>query len=375
MSADNSFSVDFVLRLTKRDKTKGYLFARITVNGEQPAEISLKQKVAVKQWDSKAERIIGKSEDVLSINKYIENVRFRITKSYRSLEEQEALITVELVKNTYLGKQTIAPKGRKLSELLNEHAKIATDDLVPGTMKNYKTTKKYLENFIKHYHQKDDIFLAQIDYEFITNFCHYIPRNPIKPSDPCTANGTTKHIERLKKLIAWAKKLQWISENKVEDFVPPRKKFKRKKLHMAQFVKIEKKIFYDPAVSYVKDLFLFGCYTGMGYAETLSLTQADFEVSGAGKVWTTKYRQKSGELLLKSRIPLKTVQLLLGHKKLSSTERYAEVDEEKIEGDTLDLETVLSNANVQPCSQWKLFLPRNRYLSRRFNCLRLPASC
>jgi|EndMetStandDraft_4_1072995.scaffolds.fasta_scaffold929323_2 hypothetical protein len=78
MSATNSFSIAFVQRLDKKDKAKGTLFARITVNGETK-EISIKEKIPVSQWNAQAEMAKGQSAEVKSLNKYIEGVRFRLT--------------------------------------------------------------------------------------------------------------------------------------------------------------------------------------------------------------------------------------------------------------------------------------------------------
>ena len=43
MNRVNSFGVDIIYRLDKKDKTQVHLYARITVNGK-PAEISLNKK-------------------------------------------------------------------------------------------------------------------------------------------------------------------------------------------------------------------------------------------------------------------------------------------------------------------------------------------
>jgi hypothetical protein len=58
-----------------------------------------------------------------------------------------------------------------------------------------------------------DILLKDLTYEFITNFEFYIRTQPMKESDPCTNNGTMKHLERLKKIVNWAVKNEWVDKN------------------------------------------------------------------------------------------------------------------------------------------------------------------
>lgn len=117
MKTTHSFSIDFVIRLCKENKKFAWIYARITVNGELPKEISIKEKIAAADWDNKQEIVKGKSIQVKTINATIENVRFRIKEKYRQLEESGALITADEVKQAYLGVQ-ISLRGHKLTELL-----------------------------------------------------------------------------------------------------------------------------------------------------------------------------------------------------------------------------------------------------------------
>lgn len=42
-------------------------------------------------------------------------------------------------------------------------------------------------------------------------------------------------------------------------------KSQRKFLDITELERIEQQIFYDPKINYVKDLFLFSCYTGLAF--------------------------------------------------------------------------------------------------------------
>jgi hypothetical protein len=147
--------------------------------------------------------------------------------------DNEQLISAQRIKDTYLGKLTVQKNGRKLSEILKLHEEIYGRVLRPGTLKNYRATEKYLKDFIKSKFKTDDIPLVQVDYEFATEFEAFIPGHPIKDYDKCNLNGAAKHIERLKKLIKWARKLTWIKNNPIADYYPSTKKYKRLNLQMA----------------------------------------------------------------------------------------------------------------------------------------------
>lgn len=399
MKTTHSFSTDFLIRRCKENKKKALIYARITVD-EERREISLKEQIDAIDWDPRKEIVKGKTEQVKSINQYIEDVRYKIKEKYRLLCDKEVLVTAETVKQAHLGTHTLL-KGHKLVELMNFYCKIWKPKLKPGGFKNIETTVEYVRRFLVKEYSTGDIFLSQVNMEFMTNFEHYIRNNPVKAHDPCKGNGLGKHIQRFKRIISWAKEIEWIKVHPVKEFICPLTRSKRKKLSIQQLVAIEEQYFADPTINYVKDLFINSCYTGFAFAEAMALRESHFEWDVDGTVWCKIYRQKSDELAavpilksaainlnkyrnrfgfkegdhifprisnqevnralkiiqavcsiqfdltfhiarhtfaktiaLRSGIPITTVQMMLGHTRITSTMIYTEVDEDMILEDT-----------------------------------------
>ncbi len=396
MRSRHSFGIDFIIRRCKEDKTKAFIYARICVD-EERKEVSLKEQILASNWDAKQEIVKGKSIEVKAINQTIEDVRFKIKEKYRMLCDSEALITAETVKQAYVGIHTLQ-KGYTLAELLDYFRRIWEAKLRDGGFKNYNTTISYVKIFLQKTYGAKDFYLSQVNTEFLTELEYYIRHNPIKDHDRCEGNGLAKHIQRFKRIINWAvEDLGWLKSNPVAKYNCPVKKSKRKKLDIQHLVILEQKCFQDPALSYVKDLFLFSCYTGFAYADVMQLSKSHFEWDTDGTVWCKLYRLKSDVLssvplmrdasqivskyrdsversangnifpyitnqcinrhlkiiqaacefdiplsfhvarhtfgktvALKNGVPLETVQLMMGHTKIATTQIYAEVDEEKI---------------------------------------------
>ncbi len=77
-----------------------------------------------------------------------------------------------MIKARYLGADH---QYKKLSELLNYHAEQMKDVLKYGTIKNYYTTERYLyRSILKKQFKADDIYLKHINYQFITDFEHFL---------------------------------------------------------------------------------------------------------------------------------------------------------------------------------------------------------
>lgn len=299
MKKENSFSVDFVVRKCKGDKQKGYLSAKVTVNGDF-TEISLNEKVATSNWQANGEKVKGKGKEAEAINKYIDDVRFRIFESKRALENGRYEVSCESIKAHYNNKhesQGQLLSGHTIAELLKKHEKIECDSnkLKPGTIKNYKATTKYLLNFVLHNFKVEDVDLLKFNYEAILEFEAYIRSHPIKNFDPCLGNGIYKHMERVEKMFTMAKNMKWIDYNPFDIYQSKRKKITRENLKIHDFAKIENHAFENEKLSLVRDLFVFDCYVGVSYVDLMALEEKHFEVI-EGQPFCTIYRTKSEEL-------------------------------------------------------------------------------
>ncbi|HEU0227156.1 MAG TPA: tyrosine-type recombinase/integrase [Arachidicoccus soli] len=406
MEQTHTFAVDFLVRKSKTDKSIAFIYARITLDGES-REISIQEEIKTKDWDAKKEAVKGRSIEVQSINEHIESVRSNIKQKYRDLKLMDELLTADGVKQAYLGKQ-FSLKGHKLKELLDYYKKIWEQKLDNGGFKNYRTTIDYVKRFLAFkFKTNKDVYLSQVNMEFMTELEHYIRIYPIKENDPCLGNGLGKQIQRFKTIIKWSKTIKWSKENQAAEYPCNIKKNKRKKLSIEQLVTLENKSFLNERLQFVRDLFLFSCYTGLAYAEVMKLDESHFEWDTNGITWCLIYRDKTEGLCpvpliksaitildkyrairkpemtrifpritnkdvndylkniqeiygipfdltfhiarhtfaktvaLKNGIPLETVQMMLGHTKIATTQIYADVDEEKILDDTFDLEEKL----------------------------------
>lgn len=405
MQTAKSLSINFIARKTKADDSIAEIFVRIIVDGDKPKEISLKRKIKHHEWSNKSEVVKGKTYEANAINDYIEDVRARIRVKYRELERNEQLITAQTVKDAYLGVQATL-KEHTLSELMKYYKTIWEPKLKNGGFKNYKTTISYIERFLDSKVPGTDVRLSQVNGEFATNFEHYIRTTPIKAHDPCIGNGVGKHVQRLKRILNWAKEdLKWIQQSQVKDYKCPLKRSKRIKLRFEEILAIERQIFIEPNVIYIMELFLFSCYTGLAFADVMAMNETDLEDDLNGSTWLHIYRTKSNEpcgvpllksakrilqkyrdeaqklgrstifrrvtnktandilkmitaeagiksvitfhiarhtfaktVALKNGIPLETVQIMLGHTKITTTQIYADVDEEKVITDMSGLE-------------------------------------
>lgn len=121
-------------------------------------------------------------------------------------------------------------------------------------------------------------------------------------------NTTTKHLKFLKKLLNVAVANNYIGFNPLNAYKVEREPVEMDFLDEEELRKV---INFDtplPRLEKAKDMFLFGCFTGLSYIDIKTLTADHFESDGTGRIWIKKRRVKTGVL---SRIPLLPIAKLI----------------------------------------------------------------
>lgn len=292
MPDSTTFSVLFFTRKLNRNKKELSIYSRITVNGKC-SEMSLKRKTLVNHWDSSKGRLKGTSPRIKTLNSYLDQVYSKLLDTQKKILDKDSLITAEKVKSSYLG---LDEEHKTLKKIVDYHNKTMKDVLKWGTLKNYNTTAKYLAEFLKKKKKTNDVYLKQINYQFITEFEMFLRNYRAKKErKTCGTNGTMKHLERFKKMINLAIKLEWLDKNPFQNYKMKFEKNERQFLSERELKLVEETYFKSESLERAKDMFLFSCYTGLTYGELKELTKDHIVIGMVGKNWLYTKRAKTNE--------------------------------------------------------------------------------
>lgn len=304
MRSDHTFGIDFIVRACQPGSKDGYIYAKISVDNGAPAELSIKEKIRMSDWDWKKGKVGGTTVAVKTINQYMDDVREKIKAKYRELIFAQQVVTAQSVKAAYLDVQS-GLKRHTCKELLAYFERIWEKKLKASNMKNYYTTIEYVKLFLeskspetgKMLFPEKDVYLSQITMEFATNLEYYIANNPIKLQDPCKGNGLAKHMQRFKRIMKWCSEVGWLKPNPIAEFRPWVRKYRRRrKLTIEQVFELEMLQGLSPRMEYVRDLFMFSCYSGLAFVDALAISPQHIEKMDDGTIWCKIHRQKSEEL-------------------------------------------------------------------------------
>ncbi len=295
---NNTFGIVFYLKKYKAKDGKAPLYARVTVDGQR-TDIALKRKIELEKWSDVKGMAKGRSEEIRSLNTFLERIRGRLTECYQELQLNKVLVTALGVKNKFLG---VEEKEHSLMSLIEYHNTEMNHLLEWGTMKNYHTTKKYIRMYLKQKLRTSDLYLSQLNYKFIVGFEKFL--RDYQPTDhhkPCGQNTIMKHIERLRKMINLAIKNEWLPRDPFAKFKPTFMRTNRDCLTKEELRRIEEKEFSIIRLMQVKDLFVFSCYTGLAYIDVYNLTSENISIGIDNNQWITTSRKKTDQPV---RVPL-----------------------------------------------------------------------
>lgn len=302
----SSFSILFAIRESKTRKSgKAPIEITITVNGDR-CTLSTGKQVAVDKWDKTKQQVKGKDEEAQSLNNYLKAIKAKLYQKEAELLDKGFIITAELLRDAYFDKVEIL-KEKSLLEVLTDHNKerkaMVGKTLAPATYWVFEYTARLLAEYIKQKYQREDLYLRELNIGFIQGFHAFL-----LSEKKMAQNSATKHLKFLKQIVNLAVANSYMTFN---PFLPYKIEREPVEIDFLDEEELRKIINFDtplPRLERAKDMFLFGCFTGLSYIDIKTLTPEHFEKDNAGRIWIKKRRVKTGVL---SRIPLLPIAKLI----------------------------------------------------------------
>lgn len=295
----SSFSILFFIRESKVRKNGNVpIEVIITVNGER-CSFSTGKQVSIERWDKTKQQVKGKDEEAKSLNNYLKAVKAKLYQKEAELLDKGFVITAKLLCDAYQGKVEFL-KEKSLFDIFMEHnreqEKLIGKGVSKATYWISDYTVRLLKEFMQQQYKREDMFLRELNLNFIQSFHSFL-----RVDKGMCQNSSTKHLKLLKKILNLAVANSYVSFNPFAAYKVEREPVEIDFLTEEELRKI---INFDtplPRLEKARDMFLFGCFTGLSYIDVKTLTAAHFEKDSEGRIWIKKRRVKTGVL---SRIPL-----------------------------------------------------------------------
>ena len=301
-----SFSILFFIRESKARKNGNVpIEVMITVNGERNS-FSTGKQVSIDKWDKNKQQVKGKDEETQNLNNCLKAIKAKLYQKEAELLDRGFIITSQILYDAYFDKVE-SLKEKSLFEVFEEHnkeqEKLVGNGVSKATLWVSVYTIRLLREFVQQKYKREDLYLRELNLNFIQSFHSFL-----RIDKGMAQNSSTKHLKLLKKIINLSVANSYMAFNPFSTYKVEREPVEVDFLDEEELRKI---INFDtplPRLERAKDMFLFGCFTGLSYIDIKTLTPEHFEKDNTGRIWIKKRRVKTGVL---SRIPLLPIAKLI----------------------------------------------------------------
>ena len=287
------FKVLLYLKKSGLDKSgKAPIMGRITVNRTM-AQFGCKFSCTPELWNPRESRLNGKSREAVETNAKIEKLLLAINTAFDNLVERKIDFDAADVKDLFQGSMETQMTLMKMTDVVCDDIKARIGiDRAKGTYPGYHYMRLALREFIETKYKVKDLAFGQLTEQFIHDYQAFAMEEKGYAIDT-----VRHHLAVLKKICRLAYKKGYSEKCHFQHFALPQQSERTPRaLSRESFEKIRDVEIpaYRKSHILARDLFLFACYTGVSYADVVSITNENLYTDEDGALWL-KYRRKKNE--------------------------------------------------------------------------------
>ena len=272
------------------------IYMRITVDGI-PKEVSTGKDCDPCKWNSRGNRAKGTTENVKTLNTYLDTLEHKIADIHLQMAKNGAEITAESIKLKYLGKDI---QRKTLMDVFREHNEqmkaLLGNGFKPNTLKGYNSSLSHIGLYLQASFGAEDIEARKLDHAFVVGYEFFL-----RSSKGCSEISAAKYMKHFRKIVKICIAHRLITEDPFAFYKNTAKARPKEYLTRDELDRIEQRTFSIARLEHVRDIFVFSCYTGLSYADAKKLTVYDIAKGVDGKLWILTNREKTNTT---SNIPL-----------------------------------------------------------------------
>lgn len=285
-----TFSVIFIIQKGKcRTDGTAPIVARITVNGEM-IHFSTKLWIQPERWLPAEYKTVGISREEKQINETIADFHATIKRKYNEMIFRGDVVSASKIKSSLL---SLDERSMSLMELFDKYISdyeklVLTQDYGQESFFRYKICRSRVAEYLQKQYKVSDYPLADINRKFLDNLYLWL-----RSEHKLNNNTTVKFIHRFSSVFKMARDNGWVSGDPFKLQKLHLDKVDRGYLTEEEIERIYNKEFASERLSVVRDMFIFSIYTGLAYIDAKALTYDMLKTWPDGNVWISSHRKKT----------------------------------------------------------------------------------
>ena len=302
------FKVLLYLKKSGLDRNgKASIMGRITVNRTM-AQFSCKLSCTPGLWNSRESRLDGKSREAVETNAAIDRLLLGVNAAFDFLVDRGGGFDANDVKEQFQGSMETRVTLMRMTDAVCEELKSRIGiDRAKTSYATYHYTRRALAEFIQRRFKVTDLAFNQLTERFIHEFQIFVT------DDKGLSIETARHyLAILKKVCRRAFREGQSAICHFHNFSLPKQTLKTPRaLSRESFEKI-RDVEIPPhrrTHRLARDLFLFACYTGTAYIDTVTITRENLYTDETGALWL-RYNRRKNELRATVKLLPEAVELI-----------------------------------------------------------------
>lgn len=284
----NNVKISFQLLKSKANTLRqNPIYMKIFFHGKG-TRISTGHYVLGSEWDKKRKKVKGITDQAHAINESLDSLKAQVTMIVNKLVLDGVPFNIHTIKNRLSGKENKNITLLHGCDLYLSMMKGLPLEYAKPTLIKYSNTKLRLSEFMRSKYNRTDLFLYELNLDFIRDFEIFLKQTFENSQTTCY-----KHYQRFTRMIRYCQQKGYLQKYPFDDYKIKLPKKQVEFLTVEEIKKIEETHFEIERLEIVKDLFIFSCYSGLAFMETSNLTEDNLYIGNDGEVWLKMMRQKT----------------------------------------------------------------------------------
>ena len=298
MGGDDPFEFMIYPKRKKAGSENAVMYLRISYQ-IYVCEKSLGIEINYNDWDPSRQRITYQELNNYRLDQKIREYQTKLSGAYFMLSKFDGQFTLKEIIATAFGSDK--KPAYSLFNVFEQEMNQILKGLKPGQSnayaKKHHVCLQHLKKFVlQQYHIKDLAF-SRINPDFIKKFIQYM-----KSDAGNSHNSTMKMLQIFKKVYQVAVNNRWVAYNAFAGMRFTFEDIEPESLTSDEIKVLTETEMPNERLSKSRDIFLFGCYSGLAYVDLMSLQRKHIEFNPSSQIYfIKKKRTKTGKL---SVIPL-----------------------------------------------------------------------
>jgi integrase/recombinase XerD len=258
------------------------VYCRVTVRGRR-SELSTGVRVAPKDWDDAAKRVLGKSDATKRANSYLLQLQNELEDLIADLNRQGKPITAQGLTKLY--KKGNTPTLNLLAlfkEFLVERESLVGVEIAPKTVAANQTKYNRLEDFLTT-QRSTDLLPEEMTHNLADKLLHWLLKER-----GFKRGSANKVLQTVFQVLRWGVRREYIDRNPLELYkFKSQAKGKIKYLTVGELEALSCLEIADTGLGIARDCFVLQCWTGLAFADLAALNvqrDADYHRDKAGNL-------------------------------------------------------------------------------------------